>query len=240
MLVASSARPSTADAASSSLAAAAKGAAPIPSVRYAGYLESVEGPVTLDATVVVPTVKCTNPTTWNADARLVAVMDSQSGVTANAEHGGGVQVGCSQTGVPTYSAIVCDPLITGDASYSAGCAPLEASVLPGDQVQVQVVASGSCNPTCTSVVSTVSDLTHLSSTSATSSSATDFNAFVALVGTAPLVDFGKATMTGVALDDASFAGQRSNLYDFSNRLLVRSSALSKVKRSFTLKWVRAL
>jgi hypothetical protein len=189
--------------------------------------------------MTVPTAQCTNTGTWNTQVRVLAVLDSQSGSSGNGEHGGGVEVGCTKTGSPTYTGALCDPSLSSDASYSGGCDALPSSVAPADVVTVSVTASGSCRPTCSSVATTVTDSTEHWTASVTSASDSDFDAFVAVVGNAPLVNFGKVTVTGLSVSGGGFEGQKANLVDLDGRTLARASRLTVAHSSFTLKWVRA-
>jgi hypothetical protein len=210
---------------------------------YSGYYENVVGPLTFSSSVTVAAVKCTNSGTWNTHARLLGVLDSQTGSSGNGEHGGGVQVGCTKTGSPVYTALLCDPSLSADPSFLSGCDSLSSTadpVAPGDVVTVNVTAGGGCQPTCSSVTTTVNDSTeHWSATPVTSAANSDFDAFVAVVGTAPLVDFGKVTVSGLSMSGTSFAGQKANLVDLSGRTLARAGRMNRSGSSFTLKWVRA-
>jgi hypothetical protein len=210
---------------------------------YSGYYENVVGPLAFSSSVTVATAKCTNTGTWNTQVRLLGVLDGQTGSSGTGEHGGGVEVGCTKTGSPVYTAVLCDPSFTGDPSFSGGCDALSATadpVLPGDVVTVSVTASGGCQPTCSSVTATVNDSTeHWSAAPVTSASDSDFDTFVAVVGNAPLVDFGKVTVSGLSMSGAVFAGSKANLVDLSGRTLARASRLTRSGSSFTLKWVRA-
>jgi hypothetical protein len=211
---------------------------------YSGYYENVVGPLAFSSSLTVATAKCTNTGTWNTHARLLGVLDSQTGSSGNGEHGGGVEIGCTKTGSPVYTALLCDPSLSGDPAFSSGCDALSTTadpVVPGDVVTVSVTAGGGCQPTCSSVTTTVSDSTgHWSAAPVTSASDSDFDAFVAVAGDAPLVDFGKVTVSGLSMSGTVFAGQKANLVDLSGRTLARASRLTRGGSSFTLKWVRAI
>jgi hypothetical protein len=206
------------------------------------YNENLVGPLSLAATVTVPTVKCTNSSTWGTQARLLAVMDGPTvaGGDANAEHGGGVQVGCTAlTGTPSYAPVICDPSLSADLTYSDGCDTLADPVAPGDTVKITVDASEGCDQTCGSVVTTVNDVTGDWTETVTGSSQSDFNVFVVVAGDSPLLDFGRASMSDVSLDGAQFGGARANVVDLAGHVLARAGALSKVNQSFTVRWLRS-
>jgi len=205
---------------------------------YSGYYENLVGPLTLSSTITVPTAKCTNTSTWATQIRLLAVIDSQTGSGNVGEHGGGVEIGCTKTGSPSYAAALCDPSLSSDLSYSGGCDSLTDPVAPGDAVTVTVTASGGCDPTCSSVATTVND-TETWSKSAASASNSDFDTFVAVVGVPPLMDFGKVTVSRLSVSGAGFGGQKTNLVDLAGHTLARAGRLTKGRSSFTLKWVRA-
>jgi hypothetical protein len=210
---------------------------------YSGYYENVVGPLTFSSSVTVAAAKCTNTSTWDTQVRLLGVLDSQTGSSGEGEHGGGVQVGCSKTGSPTYAAVVCDPSLPAGPSVSTGCEALSSTadpVAPGDVVTVSVTAGGGCQPTCSSVTSTVNDATeHWSAPPVTSAANSDFDAFAAVAGNPPLVDFGKVTVSGLSVSGGGFDGQKANLVDLGGRTLARASRLSRSGSSFTLKWLRA-
>jgi hypothetical protein len=198
---------------------------------YSGYYENLVGADTLTSTFTVPTVKCTNKSTWGTDVGLLGLMNSSNG---QIEHGGGVEVGCSTlTGTPTYAGALCDP------NFSAGCGALADPVAPGDVVQVTVSAADGCAPTCASVSVAVTDSTADWTESWTGSSQSDFDTFVAVVGSPPVPAFGKVQVTGVTINGSGFDGQRFNLVDHSGRTLARASALSKGHTTFNVRWLAA-
>jgi hypothetical protein len=206
------------------------------------YDENLVGPLSLTTTVTVPTVKCTNSSTWGTDARVLAVMDGPAvaGGDANAEHGGGVQVGCAAlTGTPSYAPIICDPTLSADPTYSAGCDTLADPLAPGDSLEISVDAGGGCDETCQSVVTTVTDTTEDWTETVTGSSQSDFNVFVVVAGNPPLLNFGQVSLSDVTLDGAQFGGARANVVDLAGHVLARAGVLSKAHQSFTVKWVRA-
>jgi hypothetical protein len=200
-----------------------------PSELYSGYYENLVGAVTLQSTITVPTVKCTNHNTWGSQVGVLALMDSSSG---QIEHGGGVEVGCGALGAPSYKAALCDP-------NNSGCAAVSNPVAPGDTVTVQVAASGGCSSTCTSVTVTMTDSTEAVpwTVTWTGESQSDFDTFVAVVGSPPVPDFGKVVLSGTTINSAGFGGERFNLVDHANRTLARASALKSAQTSFSVKWV---
>jgi hypothetical protein len=204
------------------------------------YEENIVGPLALAATFTVPTLRCTKTATWDTEARLLVVLDGPTSVTgnANAEHGGGIEMGCTKFGVPSYSLLLCDPTLSADPSYASGCDLLASPVAPHDVVSISAVAGGGCDPTCSSVAATVDDLTRATSRTATSPSVSDFNAFVAAVGAAPLLDFGRVPVTGVTINGSRFGGQRANLVDLSGHTLARAGVLSATQLKFNVRWVR--
>jgi hypothetical protein len=105
-------------------------------------------------------------------------------------------------------------------------------------VSVTVNASDSCHPTCSSVLSTLTDTTRGWTEQVDGSSPSDFNAFVAVVGASPLLNFGKLSMSAVTLDGSRFPGKKSNLVDLTGHTLARAGAFAKARESFTVKWVR--
>lgn len=127
------------------------GALPVPALRaskvktpnpYSGYYANVVGGLALTATVTVPTVKCTNSTTWGSEVGLLTVADSPDAVSGTDEHGGGVEVGCaSVTGTPIYAATLC-----GDVTTPKGCHTTADTVDALDSVQVSVTGSGAAIP----------------------------------------------------------------------------------------------
>ncbi|HXQ58858.1 MAG TPA: hypothetical protein VN799_02135 [Acidimicrobiales bacterium] len=202
---------------------------------YSGYYANIVGALHLTATMTVPTVKCTNSTTWGSDVGILAIMDSPDPVAGTDEHGGGIEVGCAGvTGTPLYSAVLC-----GEPTLPSGCTTLADTVLPGDSVAVDVAAGGGCRPTCGSVVVTVMDTTQDWTESSSGTSNSDFDTFVAAVGSTPLVDFGKVTLTDVTSNGAGFDGRRSNLIDDAGHTLARAGTFTKARTSFSVRWVRS-
>jgi len=198
---------------------------------YSGYFENLYGAVTLTTTLTVPKVRCANHATWGSQVGILALMTSSG---TQVEHGGGVEVGCSSpAGTAAYAAALCDP------DYAAGCGTPPGTVAPGDVVEVEVSATGGCNPTCTSASVTVTDTTQDWSASWSGQAQSDVEAFVALVGAAPVPDFGKVGVRDVTVNGAGFDGQRSSLADHNGNTLARASALSQAKTSFSVTWVRA-
>ncbi|HVC69452.1 MAG TPA: hypothetical protein VNC61_04210 [Acidimicrobiales bacterium] len=197
---------------------------------YSGYYANIVGSQILTATVVVPTVKCTNSATWGATVGLLALMDS--GID---EHGGGVEVGCAPgNGTPTYSAALCDP------SFQKQCSALADTVAPLDTVVVTVAASGGCHPTCGSLTVTVHDTTQgWSESSPGGTSNSDFDTFVVALGSAPLPDFGKVTLSNVSSSAVSFRWRKFNLIDAAGHVLARAGGFTNARRSFNVKWVRS-
>jgi len=205
------------------------GARTVASALYSGYYENLVGDTTLTSTLTVPTMKCTNHSTWGTPVGILALMDSMSG---QIEHGGGVEVGCSSpTGTPSYAAALCDP------TFTSGCGTLTNPVAPGDVVNVTVSAGG-CAPTC-SVTVTVTDTTEPWTESWTGPSQSDFDTFVAVVGAPPVPDFGKVPLSNVTIDGGGFGGRKYNLVDHAGRMLARASALSHGRTSFSVKWIAA-
>jgi hypothetical protein len=215
------------------LSVAAGEAGPSP---FAGYSENLLGPLTLTSTITVPTVKCSQQSTWGTEVSLVAVMENQT-TDATVEDGGGVSVGCTLTGSPAYAPVLCDPSLSGPSSSSAGCESLDDTVFPGDIVQVTAAASGGCNETCSDVSATVKDVTEQWSESATGASGSDFAAFVGASGGPPLARFGRITMSAVAVDGSRFSGVRTDIVGFTGHTLARTGRLAK-GGAFTVKWVQ--
>jgi hypothetical protein len=199
------------------------------SASYSGYYENLVGASTLTSTLTVPTVKCSNHSTWGTQVGILGLMDSSSG---QVEHGGGVEVGCSSlTGTPTYTGALCDP------TFTSGCGALTDPVAPGDLVHVAVAASGGCNPTCSSLSVTVTDSTASWTESWSGSSQSDFDAFMVVVGFPPVPSFSKVLVTNLSFNGDAFGQERFNLVDHGGKTLARASALSKAKSSFNVKWV---
>ncbi|HEY7947657.1 MAG TPA: hypothetical protein VID75_08275 [Acidimicrobiales bacterium] len=204
---------------------------------YSGYYDNIVGALHLTASMTVPTVKCTNSITWGAaDVGVLAVMESpdpgpDGGID---QHGGGVEVGCAGlTGAPLYAATLC-----GEPSLPTACTTLADPVAPGDSVNVDVAAAGGCRPTCASMVVTVKDTTQGWTESTSGTSDNDFNTFVAAVGSSPLADFGKVTLTGVTTNGAGFSGQRNNIVDDAGRTLARAGSFTNARTSFSVRWTR--
>ncbi len=204
---------------------------------YSGYYVNIVGALHLTASMTVPTVKCTNSITWGNDVGVVAVMNSpdpgpQGGTD---EHGGGIDVGCARdTGAPLYAAALC-----GEPTLPQGCSILSDPVDAGDAVTVDVAAAGGCRPTCASMVVTVKDTTQGWTETTSGTSENDFNTFVAAVGSSPLADFGKVTLTDVTSNGAGFSGQRNNIVDEAGHTLARAGAFTDARTSFSVRWMRA-